>query len=160
MKQLNGKRIVFWDSNGHKFEGLCVGTSDEEVKILKDGETDERVFFIRNIFSYSIIGEGTTGGYSGLQVYACKNESVNCAGRVLISSKECQIVDMSCEVCTSNRDKNFKCDFGCIGAMEVLPSRVQRVLFDGMKIDRNKKKNYLEEAMKSMPTQKLGNPES
>lgn len=159
MKQYNGKRMVFWDSNGHRFEGLCTGASDEEVKMLKDGETDERVFLVRNIFSYSIVGEGTTGGYSGLQAYVCKNESINCAGRVLLSSKECHVGDMNCEACDSNKNKNFKCDFGCIGAMEILPSRVQRALFDGMNIDRNRKKNYLEEATKSIYAQKSSNPE-
>ena len=56
---------------------------------------------------------------------------------------------MGCEVCNKKtaQGTGFKCDFGCIGAIEVLPSKVQRVLFDGMTVDRNKKKNYLEDAV-------------
>ena len=152
MKHLNGKRLKLWDSNGHLFEGLCTGASDEIVKLLKDGESDERHFFVRNIYSYVVVGEGTTGGYSGLKAYVCKNSSINCAGKCRISTKECHIEDMDCEVCRKKTAQGvgFKCDFGCIGAIEVIPSKVQKVLFDGMVVDRNVKRNYLEEAMKSI----------
>jgi len=44
----------------------------------------------------------------------------------------------------------FTCDFGCVGAIEVLPSQLQRVLFNGMVVDRNKKKNYLYNAIKEI----------
>lgn len=152
MKHLNGKRIRVWDMNGHAFEGVCTGVTDDIVRLLKDGETDERCFFIRNIHSYVVIGEGATGGYSGLKAYVCKNPSINCAGRCRISSTECRIVDMGCEVCNKKtaQGTGFRCDFGCIGAIEVLPSKVQRVLFDGMVVDRNVRKNYLEEARKEI----------
>ncbi len=56
MKHLNGKRLKLWDSNGHVFEGVCTGATDDVVKLLKDGESDERVFFVKNIYSYSFLG--------------------------------------------------------------------------------------------------------
>ncbi len=148
MKHLNGKRLKLWDSNGHLFEGLCTGASDEVVRLLKDGEKDERVFFVKNIYSYVVVGEGVSGGYSGLKAFVCKNPSINCAGRCRISMEESTIDDMGCAVRSANN--GFKCDFGCVGAIEVIPSQVQRVLFDGMTVDRNKRKNYLEDAKKEI----------
>ena len=149
MKHLNGKRLKLWDSNGHLFEGVCTGASDDVVRLLKDGEKDERVFFVKNIYSYVVVGEGCTGGYSGLKAYVCKNLSINCAGRCRISADECALDGMGCEV-RSAKGVDFKCDFGCVGAIEVLPSQVQRVLFDGMTVDRNRRKNYLEDAKKEI----------
>ena len=152
MKHLNGKRLKLWDSNGHVFEGLCTGASDDIVRLLKDGERDERVFFVKNIYSYAVVGGGVSGGYSGLKAYVCKNPAINCAGRCRISAAECHIDDMGCEVCRKKTAEGtgFGCDFGCVGAIEVLPSQVQRVLFDGMIVDRNVRKNYLEKAMKKI----------
>ena len=152
MKQLNGKRLKIWDVGGHSFEGLCTGTTDDEIRLLEDGKKDEIVFNMKNYFAYKIVGGGTTGGYSGLQAYVCKNPAINCVGRCMISSKPCHIEDMDCEVCKQKTSQGigFKCDFGCVGAIEVLPSQVQRILFDGMVVDRNKKKNYLEDAKKSI----------
>ena len=149
MKHLNGKRLKLWDSNGHLFEGLCTGASDDIVRLLKDGEKDERVFFVKNVYSYVVVGEGVSGGYSGLKAFVCKNPAINCAGRCRISMEESTIDNMECEV-RSAKGVNFKCDFGCIGSIEVLPSQVQRILFDGMLVDRNKKKNYLENAKKEI----------
>lgn len=145
MKHLNGKRIKINDNVGNSYEGVCTGANEDIVKLLLDNNPDEMVFFIKNIFSYVVVGEGTTGGYSGLKAYICKNEQINCKGRVYISSKECHINDMNCEICNNSNNK-FKCDFGCIGAIEVLPSKVQRVLFDGMFVSREENKNYLQAA--------------
>lgn len=152
MKHLNGKRLKLWDSNGHVFEGVCTGATDDVVKLLKDGESDERVFFVKNIYSYSVVGEGVSGGYSGLKAYVCKNPSINCNGRCLVSSRECHIEDMGCDVCGKKtaQGTGFRCDFGCIGAIEILPSKVQKVLFDGMRVDRNARKNYLDNAIKEI----------
>jgi len=149
MKHLNGKKIKINDNVGNSYIGLCTGASDEIIKMLLDNETDETVFFIKNIFSYVIIGEGVTGGYSGLKAYVCKNEHINCRGKVFISSKECHINEMNCEICNNSNNK-FKCDFGCIGAIEILPSKVQRVLFDGMMVSRDNNKNYLKEAVEKI----------
>ena len=149
MKHLNGKKLKIWDNIGNIFEGLCVGANDDIVKILNDKERDERVFFIKNIFSYQIVGEGTTGGYSGLKVYVCKNDEINCKGKVLLSSNECHIKDMKCDIC-NNPKINFKCDFGCIGALEILPTQVQRILFEGMVVSRENNKNYLKEAVEAI----------
>ena len=110
MKHLNGKRIKIWDSNGHLFEGVCTGASDDVVRLLKNGEKDERVFFVKNIYSYVVVGEGASGGYSGLKAFVCKNPSINCAGRCKVSVDECTIGDMECEACLS-KGKEFKCDF-------------------------------------------------
>ena len=143
-------------------EGLCTGSSDEEIRILKDGETDERCFPRALFPSYSIVGGGTTGGYSGLKVFICKNPAINCAGRCKMTSGNATILDMGCEV--GKTKPEFKCDFGCIGAMEVIPSQVQKVLFEGMLVDRNKSRNYLDEAKKeikkdvnSLKNEKKGN---
>lgn len=149
MKHLNGKRLQIFDNFGNSYIGLCTGATEDIVKILVDNENDERVFFIKNIFSYIIVGEGTTGGYSGLKAYICKNDDINCKGRVLLTSNECHINDMNCPIC-NNSKTNFKCDFGCIGAIEVLPSKVQKVLFEGMMVCREKTKNYLDEAIKQI----------
>lgn len=153
MKHLNGKKLKIWDNVGNVFEGLCVGASDDIIKMMNENEKDERVFFVKNIFSYQVIGEGTTGGYSGLKAYVCKCDEVNCKGRVLLSSKECHISDMKCKVCESKK-VNFKCDFGSLGAIEVLPSRVQRILFEGMLVSRENTKNYLKEAVETIKKEK------
>lgn len=153
MKHLNGKKLKIWDNVGNNFEGLCVGATDDIIKILNENESDERVFFIKNIFSYQILGEGTTGGYSGLKAYICKNDEINCKGRVLLTSKECHIKDMGCTIC-NNSKVDFKCDFGCIGAIEVLPSRVQKILFEGMLVSRENTKNYLKEAISNIKKDK------
>jgi len=147
MKHLNGKKLQIFDNFGNNYVGLCTGATEDIVKILVENENDERVFFIKNIFSYIIVGEGTTGGYSGLKAYICKNDNINCKGRVLLTSNECHINDMNCPICNNSKN-NFKCDFGCIGAIEVLPSKVQKVLFEGMMVCREKTKNYLDEAIK------------
>lgn len=149
MKHLSGKKIQIFDNVGNNYIGLCTGATDEIIKILMDNEKDERVFFIKNIFSYIIVGEGTTGGYSGLKVYFCKNDNINCKGKVLLTSNKCHINDMNCAICNNSKTE-FKCDFGCIGAMEVLPTKIQRVLFEGMMVNREKTKNYLEDAMKQI----------
>lgn len=140
MKHLNGKRIKLWDINGHVYQGVCTGVSDDVIKMLKEDNKDERCFFIKNIFSYQVVGGGTTGGYSGLKVYICKNEMINCKGVVRISAKQCHIKDMGCDVCKAKTTQGvgLKCDFGCIGALQVLPSPVQRSLFQGMMVNRNK----------------------
>jgi hypothetical protein len=57
---------------------------------------------------------------------------------------------MGCEVISNPKAKAFRCDFGCIGPVEILPSRVQRSLFDGMTVDRRERKNYLDGARKSI----------
>lgn len=145
MKHLNGKKIKIFDTVGHEHEGVCTGATDDIVKILEENATDEKVFFIKNIYAYTIVGEGTSGGYSGLKVYICKNDEINCKGRVLLSANECHIKDMNCPICNSRT--NFKCDFGCIGALEVLPSKVQRLLFEGMLVCREQSKDYLNEAI-------------
>lgn len=141
MKHLSGKKLKIYCINGKCVSGLCTGANDEIIKILEDDKTDEMVVFIKNIFSYVVIGEGCTGGYSGLHVYVCKNENINCKGRIKLSLNPIQIQDMGCKVCfarTSEGDK-FNCDFGDLGAMEVIPSSIQRILFDGMLVEKNKK---------------------
>ena len=152
MKQYNGKRLKIWAANGLMFEGICTGADDEFVRLLPEGETDEIAIHVHNIFAHSVVGEGVSGGYSGLKTYVCKNTMLNCMGKCLVSSKECTLADMNCEICRKHTEDGtgFKCDFGCVGAIEVLPSKVQRVLFDGMIADRNKKKNYLDEAKKDV----------
>jgi len=156
MKQLNGKRLKIWDCNGHVFEGLCTGSTDDCVRLLQDGGKDEITFNMKGYFAYQIVGGGVTGGYSGLQAYVCKNPSINCAGRCLLSSNPCHIEDMNCEVYKKSNAQGhgFVCDFGSIGAMEIIPPQVQRVLFDGMVVDRNKRKNYLEDAKKEIVKEK------
>jgi hypothetical protein len=141
MKHLSGKKIKIFCVNGKSVTGLCTGGSDDTVKILEDGKTDEMIVFVRNIFSYVIVGEGCTGGYSGLNVYVCKNEDINCKGRIKLSLNPITINDMGCKVCTAKtvEGTGFKCDFGNLGAMEVLPTNIQKVLFDGMLVEKNKK---------------------
>jgi hypothetical protein len=153
MKHLNGKKIKISDNAGNVFEGICTGATDEIIKLLLKNEVDERVFFTKNIFSYVIVGGGITGGYSGLKTYICKNDNINCKGRVKITAKECHINDMGCLI--DNNDKaKFKCDFGCIGAIEIIPSKVQKILFEGMNICREQTKNYLEEATNQINKEK------
>lgn len=131
MKHLQGKKIKVTSINGNSVIGLVTGATDDIVKILVEGEQDETVIFVKNIFTYQIIGEGTTGGYSGLHVFACKNLAIGCKGKIKLSCKQNTILqDMECEV--PKQKTEFVCDFGCLGEMEVLPSKVQKVLFDGM----------------------------
>lgn len=136
MKHLQGKKVKVKSIDGTIVVGIVTGATDDILKILSQNEVDEQIIFIRNIFSYVIIGQGTSGGYSGLQVFACKNLNIGCKGRLLLSlNKNTKIQDMGCGVC----DKGFKCDFGTLGQMQVLPSNIQRVLFDGLLKQNNKK---------------------
>ena len=100
------------------------------------------VISVANIFSYVIHGGGCTGGYSGLKVYVCKNLGISCLGRVKLSAIPLKIEDMGCNVCKAKtvNGEGFNCDFGCVGALEVIPSKVQKMLFDGMLLIRNQKK--------------------
>lgn len=148
MKNLNGKKIKIWDMNGNLYEGLCTGSSDDIIKMMISDSKDERIFFIKNIFAYEVVGEGTSGGYSGLNVYICKNDEINCKGKILISTKENHIKDMKCEICNKNTD--FKCNFYCLGALEVIPSKIQRILLDDILFSKQETKNYLKEAMDSI----------
>ena len=134
MKHLSGKKLNVSCISGTTIIGLCTGATDEIIKILPKGAEDETVIFIKNVFSYTIIGGKTTGGYSGLKVYVCKNEDISCKGRIRLSMRELLITDMGCEVCRVKTadGKTIPCDFGCLGAMEILPSNVQSVFFDGM----------------------------
>lgn len=142
MKHLNGKKLSITCISGHTIQGLCTGATDELVKILIDNAHDETAIFVKNIFSYTIIGGKTTGGYSGIKVFICKNESISCKGIVRLSSRELTLDDMECPVhnAKSKTGETFNCDFACLGAMEVLPSGVQNILFDGMKVTKNKVK--------------------
>lgn len=136
MKHLQGKKLKVKLSDGSCIIGVVTGATEEILKILSQNETDQQVIFIRNIFSYVVIGQGVTGGYSGLQVFACKNLNIGCKGRLKLSlNKNLKIQEMGCNVC----DKGFKCDFGTLGQMQLLPSNVQKVLFDGLLKDNNKK---------------------
>lgn len=136
MKHLQGKKIKVKLTNGNCLLGIVTGATEEILKILSQNETDQQVIFIRNIFSYVVIGQGVTGGYSGLQVFACKNLNIGCKGRLKLSlNKNLKIQEMGCGAC----DKGFKCDFGTLGQMQLLPSNVQKVLFDGLLKDNNKK---------------------
>ena len=140
-KHLQGKKISVYCNNGTEFAGLCTASSDAVIKILKEGEKDEMVISVANIFSYVIHGEGCTGGYSGLKVYVCKNLGISCFGRVKLSASPLKIEDMGCGVCKAKtvNGTGFNCDFGCVGAMEVIPSKVQKLLFDGMLVIKNQK---------------------
>lgn len=138
MKHLQGKKVKVKSIDGSVVVGIVTGATEELLKILSQNETDEQVIFIRNIFSYVVIGQGVTGGFSGINVFACKNLNIGCKGKLLLSlNKSTKIQDMKCAVC----DKGFKCDFGTLGQMQVLPSKVQKVLFDGLLKDNNKKEN-------------------
>lgn len=143
MKHLTGKKVTVYCQSGKGFTGVVTAGSDDVLKILPEGKTDELVIFAKNIFAYTIIGEGTTGGYSGLKVYVCKCDSINCKGRVKVSYNDTTINDMGCKVCTAKTvaGTGFKCDFGCIGALEVIPSNVQKILLNNMIVARNEKKN-------------------
>lgn len=140
MKHLQGKKIYIDSITGKSITGLVVGANDELIRVLVDGQTDERVIFVKNIYSYQVIGEGVSGGYSGIKVYVCKNLNIGCKGRIKLSGKQLKIQDMGCKVCLSEKGKNFHCDFGNVGAMEVLPSKVQKILFEGLLKDNNEKK--------------------
>ena len=145
MKHLQGKKLKVNSINGMEVFGLVTGATDELIKILIDTEKDETVILIKNIFTYKIVGEGVSGGFSGLKVFCCKNEEIGCKGRRKLSTKNVSIEDMGCEVCNAKTvaGTGFKCDFGCIGDMEVIPSNAQRVLFDGMLVEANKPKGEI-----------------
>ena len=131
MKHLQGKKVKVTSINGNSVTGLVTGAADDIVKILVDGQQDQTVIFIKNIFTYQVIGQGVTGGYSGIHVFACKNLEIGCKGRLRLScKKDTTILDMGCQV--AKQPTKFKCDFGCLGEMQVLPSRVQKILFDGL----------------------------
>lgn len=140
-KHLQGKKISVYCMNGAEFTGLCTAASNEVLKILRDGTKDEMVIAVANIFSYVIIGGGCSGGYSGLKVYVCKNLGISCFGRVKLSAMPLKIEDMGCDVCKAKtvNGTGFNCDFGCVGAMEVIPSKVQKLLFEGMTVVKNQK---------------------
>ena len=139
MKHLSGKKLEIISISGTKTIGVSTGGTDDLTKIMVEGEEDETVVFDKNIFTYKIIGEGTTGGYSGLKLYVCRCFEIGCAGRRRLSAKSLTIADMGCNVVKSV-DRAFKCDFGCTGAIEVLPSKVQLALFDGMEVVAKTKK--------------------
>ena len=143
MKLLQGKKIKICSVGGKEYIGNVIGANDDLVRILVDGEEDELVIYIKNIYSYQIIGEGTSGGYSGLNVWACKNDSIGCKGKTLLSCKTCDISDMNCPIQEKKTvvGKGFNCDFGNLGPMEVIPSKAQKILFEGlMKENKGKKK--------------------
>lgn len=143
MKHLSGKKLEITMTTGEKISGLCTGGTDDMVKIMADGSKDETFVFIRNIFAYTIIGGGVAGGYSGLKVYLCKNADIGCQGRVKLSIDDETIASMGCNVINADTaaGRGFNCDFGCLGPMEVIPSNVQRVLFDKMLTIKNRSKN-------------------
>lgn len=138
MKHLSGKKIEITCVSGYKVAGLCTGATDEIVKLMIDGDTDETIIFVKNIFSYVIIGGGVTGGYSGIKVYVCRCENINCLGRIKLSAKKLILSDMECPIVHTKTvaGSGYDCDFGCVGAMEVIPSNVQKMLFEGMMIIR------------------------
>lgn len=128
MKQYQGKKLKVVSINGESVSGICHGATDELVKILPDGEKDVRVIFTRNIFYYTVDGENLSDGFSGIKLYICKNDDLGCPGRRKLSSHPLTIKDLGCEAIP---DKP-KCDFGCVGNIEIIPSRALRVLLDGM----------------------------
>ncbi len=139
MKHLTGKKVTIYCNSGKGFSGLITAASDDVIKIMPENKKDELVIFTKNIFAYVIIGEGASGGYSGLKVYICKNDDINCKGRVKLSVEETTIQDMGCAVCTSKTAAGvgYNCDFGCVGALEVLPSKLQRLLLNNMIVAKN-----------------------
>ncbi len=149
MEQLNGKRIMVVDCTGASTTGLCTGCADDRIKMVPDHHSDERVIFLRNVVCYEVVGGGTTGGYCGIKVFVCKNDAINCKGRVLLSQEGSHITDMGCQM-IGRTDVKFKCDFMNLGAMEVLPPQVQRTLFNGMTVIREKNKDYLANAKRQI----------
>jgi len=129
MKQFQGKKIKVVSINGEFVEGLCCGANDSVVKVLVEGEKDVRAIFLNNIYWYSVAGLGIEDGFSGIQLFVCKNEGIGCKGRRKLSRKELSLKDMECEAIKSQK---MDCDFGCIGNIESVPSRALRVLLDGM----------------------------
>lgn len=146
-KHLQGKKISVFCTNGKEFVGLCTASSDNMIKILLEKAKDEMVIAVPNIFAYIIHGSGCTGGYTGIKVYVCKNDDISCIGRVKMSTVPLKIEDMGCNVCTAKtvNGVGYDCDFGCIGAMEVIPTKVQRILFDQMLNVRKKEKKVNEQ---------------
>ena len=143
MKHLQGKKVQIVSNGGVSYIGIVTGSTDDIVKILCENQTDETVIFIKNIFSYKIIGQGVSGGFSGIQVFACKNENIGCKGKIYLSKKKSTTIqNMNCEICKAKTVAGigFKCDFGTLGDLQVLPSKVQGVLFQGLIKDNNIKK--------------------
>ncbi len=128
MKQYQGKRIKIVSISGETVVGICHGSTDEIVKVLPDGERDVKAVFLRNIFYYSVEGEGLGDGMSGIKLYVCKNDELGCPGRRRLSAHEQTVADLGCEAVP----RKPKCDFGCVGCIEVIPSRALRVLLEGM----------------------------
>lgn len=129
MKQFQGKNIKIVSIKGEVVEGLCCGATDSLVKVLVPGEKDARMVFISNIYWCSVEGMGIEDGFSGIQLFVCKNEGIGCKGRRKLSLSKLKIEDMGCEAI---KKQNMECDFGCIGCIETIPSRALRVLLDGM----------------------------
>ena len=143
MKFLQGKKIKIKTVDGKESYGLVTGATENLIKILNNNDTDQQVFFTNNIISYKIYGQGISGGRSGLYIFACKNMNINCKGKLLVSTnKSSTICDMKCKVCKSKTiiGEGFKCDFGTLGEMQMMPSKLQRVLFDGLIKENNKVK--------------------
>ena len=126
MMQYQGKRINVFSVNGERVSGVCMGATDDIVKIKVEDEPDVRAVFIRNIYYYTVDGLGDDDGVSGLRLFMCRNPGV-CPGIKKLSIRDINIGDMGCEA----SDKKG-CDFGCIGSLERIPSRVLRPLLSGM----------------------------
>ena len=129
MKQYQGKKIKVVSINGEVLEGLCCGANDSIVKILVPGEKDTRNVFVRNIYHYTVEGIGAGDGYSGIQLFVCKNEGIGCKGRRKLSASKLELKDLGCEAIKTQK---MDCDFGCVGNIENVPSRALKVLLDGM----------------------------
>lgn len=130
MKQYQGRKIKVFSINGECVAGMCLGATDEIVRIKVDGEPDARVVFIRNIYSYTVEGLGEGDGISGLRLFICRNPGV-CPGIRRLAMGDITLNDMGCQV---QGRESLKCDFGCVGNIEVIPSQVLRGLLNGMEI--------------------------
>ena len=129
MKQYQGKKIKIVSINGEVLEGICCGANDSIVKIMIPGEKDVRNVFLRNIYHYTVEGIGIEDGYSGIQLFVCKNEGIGCKGRRKLSVSKLELKDLGCEAI---KNQKMDCDFGCVGNIENVPARALRVLLDGM----------------------------
>lgn len=141
MRQYQGKKITVESINGKIITGVHCGLADDILRILPDPTPDKpdekreiKNIRVENIFSYSVEGEGVNEGYSGVCLYVCKNDALGCRGRQKLSVKKQVLSDMGCEAIKS---PNFKvketpCDFGCVGNIEIVPSKALRVFLDGM----------------------------
>lgn len=128
VKQYQGKKIKITSINGETVSGICCGATDDIVKVLPEGEKDVKVIFLRNVYYYSVEGENIGDGFSGIKLYVCKNDELGCPGRRKLSLAPLTVKDLGCE----QVPEKPKCDFGCVGGIEVIPSRALRVLLDGM----------------------------